>query len=159
MDMDFEAIRQNTRARLVMLGELEIEIKQHKSVCHKVLKALDVLDTVSEETLQDMLRQTLGEFGGVQHRPDTHTATVKDAIYEILSKAKKPIHRKEILERVERMGIYVGGKDPVSTMSSHLSAGRPQFKPVGNGYWALSEGEGGEVESIAEARARLMKSG
>ena len=156
--MDIEAIRQTTRARLAMLGELEKEIKQHKSACHKMLNALDAFDAASDTVLQDMLRQTLGKFNGVRHRPDTHTATVKDAIYEILSNAKKPLHRKEILQKVERMGIYVGGKSPIASLSSHLSAGRPQFKPIGNGYWSLSESEDAEVESFAEARIRLMKS-
>ena len=67
----------------------------------------------------------------------SNSAQIKDAIYEILQ-AEHPLHRKVILERVQALGLRVGGKNPLHTLGSHLSTD-PRCQPTETrGVWTLA---------------------
>ena len=58
-----------------------------------------------------------------------------DAIYAVLS-AERPLHRRDIHDRVREMGVAIRGKDPVGNVSAHMSLD-PRFQSVGGGLWDL----------------------
>ena len=152
--MDMEVVRQAARAKLATLEGLQEEITKQKAVC---LAVLEMVDNDSTAEWRDKLQQALDETDSVRHRPDSHTATMNEAIQKILSDEGGRLHRKEILRRITLMGIHVGGAKPLNTLSSHLSAGK-QFKPVGGGYWELIKPATAAVSSPAdEAQQPITK--
>ena len=70
--------------------------------------------------------------------PSTYPTSegIRSAIYAELSN-NSPLHRRVILERVLERGIQVGGQDPLTHISAHLSKDA-RFQGVGDGYWSLS---------------------
>ena len=84
-----------------------------------------------------------------QPRHPEHTpAEMRDAIEDILS-LNSPLHRREIHDRLVKMGVSIGGQDSVSNVSAHLSLD-PRFENVDRGLWALtgSSTERGQEESL-----------
>ncbi len=61
----------------------------------------------------------------------------RNVIAEILT-AEGPLHRREIYDRLVRMGVQIGGQRPINNVSAHLSLDA-RFESVGNGKWRLSE--------------------
>ena len=60
-----------------------------------------------------------------------------DAMCDILA-SERPLHRQDILARVQERGIHVGGQKPVGTIGSYLSMGS-HFRNAGRGIWTLAE--------------------
>ena len=71
--------------------------------------------------------------GGDDDQPDG--GGLDDAIFAVLS-AERPLHRRDIYDRVLEMGVTVRGKDPVCNVSAHMSLD-PRFQSVGGGLWDL----------------------
>ena len=69
--------------------------------------------------------------------PPAHPTSegIRSAIYAVLSD-DSPLHRKVILERVLERGLQVGGQDPLTHISAHLSKD-DRFRGIGDGYWSL----------------------
>lgn len=65
-----------------------------------------------------------------------HAEGIRDAIHEVLV-AERPLHRKDIHDRLVAMGIHIGGNNPVNNVGAHLSLD-PRFKNVGKGIWDLA---------------------
>lgn len=73
-------------------------------------------------------------------RPRTEeasTSSLGDAVYQVLT-AERPLHRRQIYERLVEMGVSVRGQTPVNSVGGRLSSD-PRFKNVGGGVWDLSE--------------------
>lgn len=70
-----------------------------------------------------------------QHR--VPEGSLRDAMAEILA-AEGPLHRREIYERLVRLGVPIGGQDPINNLSAHLSLDS-RFENVGVGVWQLTE--------------------
>ena len=75
---------------------------------------------------------------------DTVTDQITDAVYQVLL-AERPLHRGVIAERLQAMGIHLGGKvekDRIQYLASFLSRDQ-RFNPVGRedptqrGNWTL----------------------
>jgi len=67
-----------------------------------------------------------------------------DVAYDILIQAAKPLHYRELLQKIEEQGIHIGGRDPGSTLIAYLGRDKRFAKvKVDNkrGYWQLSEWE------------------
>ena len=80
---------------------------------------------------------------------DEEQKSVKDqicgAIYEVLLD-ERPLHKRDILDRVQSAGVYVGGKDPMNTLSPYLT-NDPRFTSDGKGNWTLASEQSGVEES------------
>ncbi len=72
-----------------------------------------------------------------QTRQRVPQGSLRDAMAEILA-AEGPLHRREIYERLVRLGVQIGGQNPISNVSAHLSLD-PRFENVGAGVWQLTE--------------------
>ena len=64
---------------------------------------------------------------------DGRSGVLTDAVFAVLS-AERPLHRRDIHDRVVEMGVNVRGQDPVSNVTAHMSAD-PRFHSVGGGMW------------------------
>ena len=56
---------------------------------------------------------------------------------EILA-AEGPLHRQEIYESLVKLGVQIGGQDPINNLGAHLSLDS-RFENVGVGVWQLTE--------------------
>lgn len=65
------------------------------------------------------------------------TNSVGDAIYEVLT-AERPLHRRQVHERLVEMGMTIPGRDPVNNVGAHMSLD-PRFMSVGGGVWDLAD--------------------
>ena len=85
----------------------------------------------------------LEKFLGVHHEQKTahaegtYTAEITAAICEVLSNADAPLHRNEVLTRLEEREFFVSGKDKLGALSAYLSRDE-RFTPVGKGMWGLT---------------------
>lgn len=64
-----------------------------------------------------------------------------DVAYDILLQEAKPMHYRELVERIREQGIAVGGRDPGSTLIAYLGRDKrfAKAKEVGRGYYKLKE--------------------
>ena len=65
----------------------------------------------------------------------SESGSLNDAIFAVLS-AERPMHRRDIHDRVVEMGVRVRGQDPVNNVTAHMSHD-PRFHSVGGGMWDL----------------------
>ena len=77
-----------------------------------------------------------------RHVPDEGTRLVssdelRDSIESVLAMNGKPLHYREIYERLLAKGIRVRGEDPLKNTGAHLSSDE-RFRSDGNGRWGLS---------------------
>ena len=68
---------------------------------------------------------------------ESSTSNLGDAIYEILS-TERPLHRREVHNRLVEMGMKIPGRDSVNNVGAHLSLD-PRFKRVERGVWDLAD--------------------
>lgn len=64
-----------------------------------------------------------------------------DVAYDILIQAAKPMHYRELLQKIEEQGTRVGGRDPGSTLIAYLGRDKrfAKAKQAGRGYYQLKE--------------------
>lgn len=63
------------------------------------------------------------------------------AATKILSQMQGPVKSAELFDMITRMGIKIGGKDPLNNFSA-LLYGRDEFKSHGREGWALETNKG-----------------
>ena len=68
---------------------------------------------------------------------ESSTSNLGDAIYEILS-TERPLHRREVHNRLLEMGMKIPGQSPINNVAAHLSKD-PRFKRGGGGVWDLAD--------------------
>ena len=79
---------------------------------------------------------TLRYFGGDAPDPPAATSggnSLNDAIFAVLSE-ESPLHRRDIYDRIVKMGVRVRGQDPVNNVTAHMSHD-PRFHSIGGGMW------------------------
>ena len=128
----------------VAIRDLQAIMKQKEVLKHKLDKEIEALATVIGIYAED-------EYATEVHpihssRPNSHSAELTGAIEAVLLE-ERPLHRRVILERVTKRGIYVGGEKPLAVLGSYLSMDR-RFKNVGRGIWTLTD------EPVAPAEPR-----
>ena len=74
---------------------------------------------------------------GAVPQPSAHRHSLTVEIYNILCE-ERPLHRRDLLDRVRSLGIYVGGENPMNTFGAYLSQDK-RFVSVGKGVWTLVE--------------------
>lgn len=67
---------------------------------------------------------------------EARVSNLGDAIYQILT-AERPLHRRQVHERLVEMGRTIPGRDPVNNVGAHMSLD-PRFMSVGGGVWDLA---------------------
>ena len=67
----------------------------------------------------------------------TFSHNLTDALYSVL-KEEGPLHRNELVVRVKKKGVHIGGESPANNLGTYLSRDS-RFKNVGRGIWALEE--------------------
>lgn len=67
----------------------------------------------------------------------SRTSNLGDAIYQIL-RAERPLHRREVHDRLVEMGMKIPGQYPINNLSARLSSD-PRFKRVTRGVWDLAD--------------------
>ena len=86
-------------------------------------------DLLQARSFRDVLgRVDESVFVVVRRRGGTHETDVTEAILVALSE-EQPLHRKELMCRVEAAGIHIGGKKPLDTFASYLT-NDPRFCSV-----------------------------
>ena len=68
-------------------------------------------------------------------RAGTYESELTEAIVAELQK-EQPLHREDLLHRVEEAGVHIGGQHPLDNMATYLTRD-PRCTSVGSGYWAL----------------------
>ena len=68
-------------------------------------------------------------------RSGTHEAEVTEAILAVLLE-EQPLHRSDLMRRVEETGVCIGGKKKLDTFAAYLTRD-PRCTSVGSGYWTL----------------------
>ena len=110
-----------------------------QSLRTKALELDALYESISRrrDALQEVIQMYEQDVNNADATDDglTHKDELTNAIEEILTE-EQPLHRGTILERVREKGVYVGGKNPVNSLSSYLSID-PRFRAVGRGMWAL----------------------
>ena len=86
---------------------------------------------------------------------ESSTSNIGDAIYEILS-TERPLHRREVHNRLVEMGMKIPGRDSVNNVGAHLSLD-PRFKSVGGGVWDLSDPPVRDESEGARARTEQSR--
>ncbi|MDP9370807.1 MAG: winged helix-turn-helix domain-containing protein [Chloroflexota bacterium] len=69
--------------------------------------------------------------------PPQAAKVARNALFEILRDAGRPMHSRDLLASLEERGVQVVGKDPVNNVRSHLSHDT-RFRSVGGGEWDLA---------------------
>ena len=89
-------------------------------------------------SLDQAIRLLRPESGVAEYKPprQSFSALITDAIESMLTE-ERPLHRKDILHRLEQNFSYIGGSDPLTTLGAMLSRDR-RFKNAKRGYWTLT---------------------
>ena len=105
------------------ISELRCEISALETEMDSIRSFKRLVDSMDDD-----------EFAPTTNR-DTYRRELTMAIQAILSE-DGPLHRMDILHRVQDRGVYVGGKKPIDNLATYLSID-PRFQSVGRGYWSL----------------------
>jgi hypothetical protein len=89
-----------------------------------------------ERTINLLDSRRNANTSGTRPRKSTYANQLTDAMLEILTE-ERPLHRRDILHRLEGKGIYVGGSNKQGAIGSYLSIS-PLFKNVAKGTWTLT---------------------
>ncbi len=82
------------------------------------------------------------------------TTKITDAAYDLLSEVYKPLHYKEIFNKLQERGLYIPGKNPAATMLSRMSRDNRFKRTVKRGTYALSTWR---VRSVKSKRKKQKK--
>lgn len=83
----------------------------------------------------------------------TETKTVEFLIIQVLQRAAKPLHYKDILARLEiEEGHKVGGKNPIGTLTAHLSNSEKIIR-TDKGMYGLAEWSSNSKDEKGESGA------
>ena len=126
--MDRDVVTRNLRAMLVQLDALHDRVEAQRSAIRHTLE-------VVEYGFDDILAEAKDLYSVPPH-PETQAGHIRHGIHGILLR-ERPLHRKEILGRLEKQGYEVGGKKPIDLLSAHLS-NDDKFKSAGSGEWTLA---------------------
>jgi hypothetical protein len=110
-------------------------------VVRKLQETLDQLEAQIAELQKqrDGFREVLAYYGDHPDALETRTAPAKEvrnAMWEILKHEGKPLHFKDIYDRLIEHGVRVAGKEPARNVGAHLSADE-RFRSLGQGRWGL----------------------
>lgn len=71
-----------------------------------------------------------------RHNQGTPMSEFVNAVADILDESAFPLNRSALLEKLQQVGIDVGGSDPKNTLSARMSRMDVFVNLAGFGYWA-----------------------
>lgn len=118
------------------LSQIEREIRKLTKERASLDRRISKLEAVRSEYLRDQPHENLS-----RPRAEIDSGDRVKKIISILQESGKPLHYKEIVERLEQMGAetFEGVKNKNNTTTATLSLHRDIFKRVGKGTYALVE--------------------
>jgi hypothetical protein len=81
--------------------------------------------------------------------------TLKQAAYQTLRAAGRPMHMKEMLEGVRELGVPAGGRRPGNTLHATLSQDR-RVELVGTNTWQLTAEEQAAIAALQPVEAEKV---
>ena len=81
----------------------------------------------------------------------TVTAKITDAAYDLLTEVHKPLHYKDIFNKLQERGLYIPGRNPAATLLSRMSRDNRFKRTIKRGTYALSSWR---VRSVKSKRKR-----
>lgn len=110
----------------------------------KTLKeTLERLEAERDQLAQeaDGFRQVIAYYekhgSELEARTPPPAKEIRNMAVQILQEEGKPLHYKEIYERLLKQGITVGGKKPANNMGAQMSQDQ-RFKSLSQGIWGLA---------------------
>lgn len=67
----------------------------------------------------------------------SHSSNMRDSMEQILRSEARPLHYREIYNRLVASGVRVNGEDPVRNTGAHLSSD-DRFQSLGSGMWGMT---------------------
>ena len=122
--------------RLVKLQELRRVLALYTGIANP--------DVPSQATDSRQELRTPDQKPGRKISPERSKAI--KATTEILTQMPGPIKSAELFDMITKMGIKIGGKDPLNNFSA-LLYGRDEFKSHGREGWALKQNEAADSPS------------
>ena len=115
-----------------LVAQLE-ELHRRRSALESLMSACGELAQVNQQITAelDSLRKA-EQLPPIQRKP-------VDAAYDILARIGKPLHYRELLDEINKLGIVVGGRDPGTTLIAYLGRDSrfTKAREVGRGFWKL----------------------
>lgn len=90
-----------------------------------------------DRILEDLEPALLRLSAMVKPEPTQQPKLIRNSMALILRAERKPLHYRELLDRLVDSGVEVNGADPSRTVNAHLSNDE-RFVKAGRGYWGLS---------------------
>jgi hypothetical protein len=133
------------------LASLEADLASDPRV-RKIKTLKMVLNEYSEP---DIVRSPTGEPLSAVHklsgqpRLETKRGRIHNVVHNVLS-SKGRTHRRDLLGILQKTGLLIVDKDPMTTLAIYLSDFK-DFRSVGGGFWELALAETTEAPADAEA--------
>ena len=136
--MPYESTISDLKAAISRLETEKRHIDEQLLALSSSLRYFEALETGGEQPVpkQSNSTQVHSDSSGRAQYQGTDN-NLRDAMAEILA-AEGPLHRREIYDRLMRLGVPIGGQDPINNVGAHLSIDS-RFENVGRGMWQLSE--------------------
>ena len=100
---------------------------------------LEILNRHRDELTEKIeeLERILSIRDGTTNLPSkgTYAEEITTAIHDVLLE-ERPLHRRELLRRIQGKGVHVGGADKLKTLSAYLSTD-DRFVAAERGEWTL----------------------
>ena len=124
--------------------ELELErqykplIDEHATVHGKRM----ALENLMAQGRVDTMNQEIASTWETLRKGEQMSSTERkppDVAYDVLSRKGAPMHYREILEEVNKLGVLIGGNDPGTTLIAYIGRDKRFLKAreKGRGYWRL----------------------
>lgn len=136
--MDRNVVTRDLRAVLAKLDALHDRVEEQRAV---IRQALEIIDKGFDDIVAEVT-----DFYSLPPTSDSQAGHIRGGINAILIE-ERPLHRKEILFRLERQGYHVGGKKPLDLLSAHLSNDK-RFKSLSQGIWTLVTEPDNQIEQV-----------
>ena len=124
------------KATIESLAAVESYLEQHAEELRQELSAVEA-ELLNIRGATGIVSRMDDSVFFARKRAGTHECEVTEAIVAELQK-EQPLHRAELMGRVEEAGVYIGGKKPLDTFAAYLTRD-PRFTSVGSGCWELVE--------------------
>lgn len=159
-----EALMLKKELIMTELKKIDLAIADLQEEFSRKIEVLQSKRKPSEEALHHIeallklegfvLNSTQNKVGKKNVDYITGTAKITDAAYDLLSEVRKPLHYKEIFNKLQERGLYIPGKNPAATLLSRMSRDNRFKRTIKRGTYALSTWR---IRSAKSKRKRRKK--
>ena len=136
--------------RLEQLKNMKRRLEAQLKDVIRVIEEYEQLDAKVRNLLQENTQNVEGgsykqfiriSFDASTRAKKPEVAEFEAVVRDILSEAKAPMDRTEVLDAVRARGVTVSGVEPANTVSARLSRMEDVRSQRGVGYWLVSRGD------------------